>query len=359
MRVGPSGRRLSTAAGWRPMVSSWLGSRVLADQVPVIGGRVTWTTSQQVQSGVTLTVPQRSVEDGRTRSWMPRDPGDPLARYGQALDVSLLSDGILTRFGRFQTQEWNEGEGGDIEITGAGQLQRVLDDRLLTATSPREGGTLRSEFLRLLPEGMTAAFHPSLIDRECPRGMQWDDSRIDALYEIADAWPARLRENEWGQISVLPPLADIPVPILTFTDGENGTLIGAPNEDTREDVPNIWVARSSADGVEAQAVVEIQAGPMAAGGDYGRVPTFFASPLLLNDEHCRAAAESRRANSMRQMRTRKVEAAPDPRVELDDPVELIIGKGDPDEVTEWGVVLGIDMPLTVNDGPMRVDVGVL
>lgn len=357
-RIGPPSTRLASAASWVPMVASWLGPRVLANQVPVLGGRVTWTLSQQVQGGLTLTVPSTSVEDGRTRSWSPRDPGDPLARYGQALDVSILSDGVLTRLGRFQIQEWEEAD-GVIELKGAGKLQRVLDDRLLSATAPRDGGTLKSEVLRLLPDGISAAFHPSLVDRECPKSMQWDESRIDALYEIADAWPARLRENEWGNLDLLPVLPDVPTPLLSFTDGEGGTLISAPHTDSREDVPNVWVVRSSQDGVEAQAVVEIQAGPMSTGGEYGRVPTFWSSPLLDNEEQCRAAATTRRQNAARQMRTRKVTAAPDPRVMLDDPVELIIGKGTRDQVTEWGVIIGIDMPLTVHDGPMQVDVGVI
>lgn len=358
MRAGPSAERLATAASWRPMVSSWLDSTVLADEVPVLGGRVTWTTTQQVQAGITLKVPRSTVVAGRTKYWKPTDPGDPLARYGQTLDVSILSDSILTRFGRFQIQDWGDSDGA-LEIVGAGRLQRVLDDRLTSATGPRDGGTLRSEFLRLLPDRMTASFDPSLADRECPKAMEWPESRIDALYELADAWPARLREDAWGQLVLLPPLPAVPTPILTFTDGEGGTMIDAPTKDSREGANNVFVARSSADGVEAQAIAEVVSGPMSASGPYGRVPTFWASPLLQNEAQCLAAAQTRMVSSLRQSRIRKVTAAPDPRVELDDPVALVTDKDTPDETTEWGVVIGIEMPLTVNDGPMVLDVGVI
>lgn len=358
MRVGPSAARLASSASWHPMVSSWLGSSVLADQVPVLGGRVTWTTSQQVIGGLKLRVPFTTVEDGRTHWWRPSSPSDALARFGQTLDVSIVSESVLTRLGRFQIMEWSD-DGGPIDVTGAGRLQRVMDDRLIQATAPREDGTLRSEFTRLLPTDMTVTFHPSLVDRACPKAMEWDESRIDALYEIADAWPARLREDSWGQLQMLPPLPDDPTPVLSFTDGEGGTIITAPVEDSREGAFNIFVARSSADGVEAQAAVEVQSGPMAAGGPYGRVPTFFASPLLETVEQCRAAAETRRAARMRQSRVYKVTAAPDPRVEVDDPVELVLDKDTERERTVWGVVLGVDLPLTVHDGPMHLDVGVL
>ena len=357
MRDGPSADALASIASWRPLVSSWLGSDVLADDVPVVGGRVTWTVSQAVPSALSLTVPGVSVEGGRSVSWRPSGPGDPLGRFGQVLDVSILSEGVLTRLGRFQVQDWS---GGDtISVTGAGMLQRVLDDRFLAPTGPRPGGTLRSELERLLPDEMTVTVDGSLVDRACPRAMEWDEDRLEAVYGIVDAWPARLREDSWGNVVVLPPLPVTPAPVVSFTDGEGGTLISAPTSDSREGAPNVFVARSSADGVEAQAAVAIEDGPMAASGPYGRVPTFFSSPLLLTVEQCWKAARTRMLSSQRQSRIRKVSAAPDPRIELDDPVELVTGAGTREESREWGFVVGVDMPLTVADGPMQLDVAVM
>ena len=49
-----------------------------------------------------------------------------------------------------------------------------------------------------------------------------------------------------------------------------------------------------------------------------------------------------------------VEMAPDPRIELDDLVEVIR-----DGQRDWGLVVGMEIPLTVRDGAMRVDVGVI
>ncbi len=64
-----------------------------------------------------------------------------------------------------------------------------------------------------------------------------------------------------------------------------------------------------------------------------------------------------------------VSHAPDPRIDLDDPVEVLAGDLRPSrtaagavvfEPTErtWGWVTGIDLPLTVGDGAQRTDVGV-
>lgn len=356
MRAGPSPTALASAVSWVPVVSSWLGGEVLADTVPVLKGKVTWTVNQQVQADLSLTVAGTSVENGRTRSWRPDGPRDPLARFGQVLDVSLLVEGVLVRLGRFQITNWDDASDGNISVKGAGMLQAVADDRLIQATGPRDDGTLRSEFARLTSAFMSARFDPSLVDRECPKAMEWDEDRLKALYEIADAWPARLREDSWGAITVLPPLPETPVPVVSLTDGEGGTIISAPTSDTREGSYNVFVARSSADGVDAQAVVAVTDGPMAATGDYLPVPKFFSSPLLLTEEQCTAAAITQRDNSVRQSRIRKVELAPDPRLELDDPVELLLEKGKPTETREWGYVVGVELPLTVSDGAMRLDV---
>ncbi|MFJ4173987.1 hypothetical protein [Microbacterium sp. NPDC089696] len=357
MRTGPSAKALASSVSWRPMVSSWLGVEVLADVVPVLSGKITWTVGQEVTATLTMTVPGTSVENGRTRSWRPgRDPKHPLARYGQKLDVSLLVDGYLLRLGRFGIQDWKDGDGGEIEVSGAGILQNASDDRLIVPTGPRDNGTLKSEFARLTPDYMTVQFDASLVDRACPKAMEWDEERLKALYEIADAWPARLREDAWGGIQVLPPLPETPVPVMSFTDGEGGTLISAPTEDTREGSYNVFVARSSADGVEAQAVAAVEGGPMAASGEYRPVPTFWSSPLLANEAQCLAAAQTRRSNSTRQSIVRRVELVPDPRIEIDDAVELIVDKDTDDQVVDWGYVIGVELPLTVTDGPMQMDV---
>lgn len=358
MRTGVREGALQTAASWGVMVSSWLGGVVLANSVPVASGRVSWSVSNRVTSALRMTVPRTSVEGGRTVDWRPSDPRAPLARYGQTLDVSLLVDGVLLRLGRFLITDWSDNDDDSISVTGAGQLRFVADDRLTAATAPRDDGTLRSEFARLTPGYMSAQFHASLVDRAVPKTMEWKEDRLAALYEIADTWPARLREDSWGGITVLPPLPEVPVPVVSLTDGEGGTVVSATTTDTRDGAYNVFVVRSSKDGVDAQAEAQVSDGPMNASGAYRPVPKFYSSPLLDNEEQCLATAQNMRAESVRQSRVRKVTMAPDPRLELDDAVELVIEKGTPTQAREWGYVVGLELPLTVGDGPGRLDVAI-
>lgn len=397
MRVGPSASVLASAASWGCRVSSWLGGTLLSGDVPVLSGRVSGTTSQVVPERLELTVPPATVGAGRTVDWLPGDPGAPLARYGQVLDVTVSAGGVDARIGRYLITEWTEQDGGSIRVSASGLLQQAEGDRLVTATGPRDGGTLKSEFLRMLPAYISAQFANGLVDRAVPRTMEWDENRLDNLYKITDSWPARLRTDSWGQVQVLPPLPASASPVLTIRDGGSvitqvrvtsgdvfptddafptddefpgtvrtvdvpegpgGTLISAPTSDTRAGAYNVFVARSSADGVEAQGVARVQSGPMDPSGPYRPVPKFFASPLLLNAAQCVAAATTMRDESVRQSRIRKVTFAPDVRVDLDDAVEIITDYGTPRQRRDWGYVVGYDHPLTTDDGPSRADVAV-
>lgn len=347
MRAGPSDSTLAGAVSWRPRISSWLSGVVLADEIPITSGRCTWDASSSVPDQLEITVPRF---DG-LMDYLPTKPDSPLARYGQQLDVTLTVDEFDVRLGRYLIVDWEYDE-SVIKVTAAGLLQIAADSRLLSSTAPRDGGSLRSEFLRLLPEQMSAQFDQSLVDRACPSSMSWDEERLDALYDIADAWPAVLRPDAWGQVLVKPPVEVSADPVVSLTDGEGGTIVSVPRGDTRDGVYNIVVARSSADGVDAQAVARVTSGPMNV-ATYNPVPKFYSSPLLTTVEQCQATANAMVVTSTRKSSTLKVTMAPDPRIELDDTIGVTR-----DGILNLGVVTGVDMPLTVSDGDMRVDVGI-
>lgn len=328
-------------------MSSWLAGTILAENIPIDSGRVVWNASAKVPDSVTIRVPR--FEGGR--DWLPTSPVAPLARYGQQIDVTVTVAGIDVRLGRFQVIDWEYDE-ATITVKGAGLLQIAADSRLLEPVSPRDDGTLKSEFVRLLPEQTAVQFDPALVDRACPSSMSWDEERLDALYDIVTAWPAVLRMDSWGQVLVKPPVTATS-PVLTLKDGEGGTVVSVPRSDTRDGVYNIVKASSSADGVEASAVAFQTSGPMAV-QSYNPVPRFYSSPLLDDDAQCLATAQAMLATSMRRSSVLNVTMAPDPRIEVDDPLEILR-----EDFRDWGVVIGVDMPLTVRDGAMRVDVGVL
>ena len=365
MRDGPPDEVLSGASGWRVQVASWLDGSLLNGDVPISGGNLTADRGQEVPEKLTITVPRYSVVNRARFDWLPgEDPAHPLARFGQELTVQILVASAVngeewdTACGRFIIQSWSEADDGSIQVEAAGTLQRISDDRITTPTSPGTGSTLVSEFQRLLPDGFTVEFDPALVDRACPKSMEWTDSRIGALYDITDAWPARLRTDAAGVIQVLAPLPDVPVPVLTWKDGERGTLVSAPRADTRDRKYNRIVARSDdADDPEAtviQGIVDQTEGPMAIPGPYGVVTRFYASPLLTTVAQAKQAAQTMLAAYQLPSRSVPVQIAPDPRIELEDPVQVITEDGQ-----AWkGYITAYDMPLVIGDGEMSVTVGI-
>jgi hypothetical protein len=232
LRPGPPTEVLAGAPRWTSRVSSWRGGRLLAADVPKISGRITARADDEVPETITLTVPRLAAPaDGEDWfDWSPgSDPLHPLARFGQQLDVTIIVESEITgqvwetRVGRFLIKEWDDDDAGLITVKGEGLLALPRDDKLSAPLSPV--GTFMSEARRLAPAGMGVSFAPGLVDRPCPPSMSWADGRLDALREIAAAWPALLRTDEWGQITFTLPLPAVATPELTIRDGGTGRLV--------------------------------------------------------------------------------------------------------------------------------------
>lgn len=362
MRPGPSDEVLAGAPQWSCRITSWLGGELLAAQIPVDGGRITGKVDEAVPEKLTFRVPRYAapVEGGDIIDWRPgTNARAPLARFGQQLDVTIIVRSVATadvwetRIGRYQIDEWKDDDSGAISVSALGMLARPRDAKLTTVTSPT--GTLAAEARRLLPAGMGVSFDPSLTDRACPASMSWSEDRLGNLQEIAAAWPALLRTDEWGQVRFKAPLPAVPTPVVTLKDGVGGTLISAPRSDSRKDAFNMVVATSSAsDRADIFGVAQITSGPMSINGPYGPVVKRWSSPLLDSVATATAAARTMLENSTRPAQSVPVRIAPDPRLDLDDPVQVIRGTDQP----LWGWITGYDLPLTAADGDMRIDVGV-
>lgn len=356
MRSGAPTTVLASSAGWAPVVSSWLGTTLLAADVPVLGGALAVQGSQMVPERVTLAIPV--IADGR--SWVPgSDTTHPLARYGQrlAIDINVTASRARSwrsQLGWFQVQDWSQSaDGATLDVECTGLLQRPSDDRLPAPSSPAAGSTFGSEFRRLMSGGVPVIIDPALVDRACPLSFAWSEDRLAALYDLAEAWPARILTGGDGVVRLLPPLPAAPVPVLTWTDGQGGVLMSAPASDTRDGVYTSVVVRSSAtDAANRVAVSATSTASGVYGEVYGPVRKFHSSPLITTFGEAQATADAMLAESLRPARQLKVTLPPDPRVELGDPVRTIW-----DGVTRDGWVVGFTLPLTATGGAMAVTVG--
>ncbi|MFJ2535851.1 hypothetical protein [Microbacterium maritypicum] len=358
---GPPDEVLAGQCKWESVLTSWLGGRMLAATVPISSGRVTGKVDDDIIETLAFTVPRHAapVAGEDTFDWRPgRATDHPLARYGQKVDVTIRVTSVITgqvwdtRIGRYQIKNWDDDDDGLISVKGESLLAKPRDDGLLVPTSPT--GTFKSEARRLAPAGMGVSFDAGLVDRAVPSAMSWSEDRLKAFKEIADAWPALLRIDPWGQIRFASPLQTIPIPVHTLKDGEGGTLITMPTQDSRDDVPNlVAVSTGSSSSADVQAIAAITSGPMSINGDYGIVTKKWSSSAIENNAQALAAAQADLVNSSRPAQTVPVRIAPDPRIEYDDPIEVKRG----DDTPLWGWVVARDIPLTAGDGDMRIDIG--
>lgn len=366
---------LAGACGYRTEIASWRGPTLLASLVPLTSGRLMFKADQDIPDTLSITVPR--IVDGF--DWMPNEDDylHPLAKMGQELVVRVIVTSALTGIeyatvrGRYQIQDVEEQTPGLVTVAASGMLQVVADDKLPTPTVPRTGGTFFSEFRRLMPSGLGVAIDPSLTDRACPQSLAWSEDRLAALRSLAEAMPALLRNDATGQAMLRAPLADNPTPVITISDGEISptnnypVLVGKTQKQTREGVYNSWVVHGTSTDDPTRPPVSGQAdqttGPFAVDPNGFRTRrAFFGTPLLTTDAQCQLAAQTRLRNGLRLAAVVPITMAPDPRLELDDAARVRSGlRSDGSWAFDTiGYVVGGELPLTIDDGAMRLDVGV-
>ena len=359
---------LSSAYTVEATVESWLGSEHLG-VVPVEDGSVSWDASQQVQGSLSLTVPRVGAVEGEDwRDWDPTDPTHPLACFGQVLHVSLTIGSLIgggwwtVPLGRFLITSVEPGP-STVRVTGKSLLQRLEEDRLTEPMAPDPAGSMASELRRLVGSRMGLIIDPMLRDYPCP-SMAWGESRIDAVYEIARAWPATVHEGGDGILYLSPPTPDpTSRPELRLSDGAEGTVVGVAAAASRDKIYNRVVARgqeSSDEGAPSfQAIADQLTGPMRVDGPYGVVPRFFSSPLITSVAQAKSTAEAMLADAVRKKIKVPIQHAPDPRIHLGAHVEVETRPVDGATTrTVWGVVTAYEVPLTYR-GTQKTDVEVV
>lgn len=277
----------------RMRAESWLGSELLAADIPISGGGEAVDQSSAVPETVTLQVPRLD----RGVSWNPLDPGHPLAPYGQRIRVSY---GVDTAF---DTTEWitrgwflvtdPQVNGDEVTITCNGLLELIQEAKFVAPFEPT--GTFISTVRGLVEPALTVSFDGTLVNRSIPVGMQWDEDRIGALFEVLDAWPAVAHVNTAGVLVVEPPTIGAGTSVMNLTNGVGGTVVEWQGGGNREGAFNIVVAKGEdANGNQIRGVASDVSGtsPLRISGPFNPlpVPFVFASPLLTTVAQCRAAA---------------------------------------------------------------------
>lgn len=261
-------------------LTSWLGGNPLGT-IPVVSGswKITDESGVTVPGSIEFSVP--AVDD-----WVPTGPSHPLAGMGQRVWAQVdQGDGSGLRTWAWFRLDRPKRSGSVIQCTGRGLLRDVERYRFpLAQTFP--SGTSRSALVKALTLGVMPVVISGVADSVTASPVTWEDSRIDALWDLLESWPARAEMRE-QVLTVLPAWNDASPgnPTVSLVDGPGGTLIDLTPSDDDTDPYNAYVVSTVPSGDEA-AVVRMWTmpdGPMAWDGPYGRNPGFYSSPLNPTD----------------------------------------------------------------------------
>lgn len=308
--------------------TSWLGDELLAENIPVSGGSEDSERGLNVPERIVLQVPRND----RGVNWAPTSDTDPLAAAGQIIKVML---GIQVRgldgIEWFQRGEYvivsTEEDGDSVRVTAAGKLYLVQEAGFVAPFQP--SGTIAETLRALIEPALSADLDAAPDDRSVPVAINWD-SRLGAVNELLDAWPAAARVNEVGYLEVTEDTVPTD-PVRSFIAGEGGTVIRADGTSTREGGFNVVVVTgTAADGGEVRGQAEVTSGPWAYDGGPANplpVPFGYSSPLLTTQAQCTAAAQTILRRKMREsvLRRYRVRCVPDPTIQVGDCVALTAG----------------------------------
>jgi hypothetical protein len=271
---------------------SWLDGELLADDIPVATGNEERDRSLTVPERITLTIPGRD----RGTDWDPTDPGHPLAAYGQQLRIDI---GIGVGAGKTEwiNRGWfpiasSDTDGETVSVQCEGLLTLIEEARFVAPFQP--SGTLASTVRSLVEPALTVQFDGTLVDRNIPVGMQWDEDRMAALSEVLDAWPAVPRVTEDGYL-LIEPITDTGTPVLSLTDGVGGTVVRWQGSNSRDGAFTAVVARgedSAGNPIQGVVYDTDSLSPLRNGGPFSplTIPYSYDSPLLTTVTQCRNSA---------------------------------------------------------------------
>lgn len=359
MRAAPEGftEAIATSHTVGAQCAAWRGGRHVAD-VPMIDGTLTATSSSAVPDSVTIAVPARDPVTGF--DWVPgNDPDHPLAKNGQQLAIRRgivrADGGMYVDLGRYRIDDWDVSD-DVVTVTASGLLS--LADWIVATAWSASGGTL-SHAVRILAQRLPVRLADGLTDRAAPPGLAWapDVNRLTAINEVLRAWPASAKVDAQGVLVLSPPPDPNADPVITLTDGENGTVIAAPESDTRAGIFNAYVVTGQGTDTARtpRSALYIYNDPGSVyrwDGDYGANVGQFHSPIMTTDAQCLTAARTLTHKSLTRINQTTITHIPDPRVELGDRVELRHG-----DTSRVGTVIELQLPLTAAGGAQQTTIG--
>jgi hypothetical protein len=301
---------------------------------------------QQIISGsvrLDATADERSALDLIVMGdWPVNNQLSLLAPFGQELFVERGIEGVSITgteyvplgYFRIETVEQDDAPRSPIRITGRDRMAALIEARMLEPRTFAVGTTFQAIFENLVWEVYPDAvlnIDATVATSTLREKSTVEEDRFTFLADMATARGCVMYFDYQGFLTVNPP-PDSTTPVWTVDAGPAGVLVSARRQLSRTGVYNAVVAAGT-EAVVATAVpppraVVLDEDPESATywyGPFGKVPRFYASPLLFTDAQCTTAAGSILARVTGLPYSLDLTAIPNPALEPLDPVGVVLG----------------------------------
>lgn len=276
-----------------------VSDRILGEEIPVNAGSVTLDAPAASRGRLDMTV----TDDG-TLGLVPTEEGDLLNVYGNELKIErgLYMPGeseptyvSLGVFGIQTAAPEDTGSSLSVKITGLDRSKRIIDARFETPGQVDIGTKVRDAIMDLiLLADIGAEFDFADFDKEIqnqPKIYEEQGDRWGLCQEMATDSGMELYLDGDGIYVLRPKPMNLDVnPVAEIVDGEGGTLVNVSAEWNREGIYNRVIATGEGTGLDAAvaprgvATDDNPLSPTYYYGRFGKVPRFYASDMLYDDD---------------------------------------------------------------------------
>lgn len=271
-------------------------------EVPILGGKVTLDATASVRGRLDLTT------DGR--GWHPH-PGEPLTPYGnevfveRGLHVGGGVEYVPLGYFRVYSVEQDDAPYGTLRVLARDRISALRDAKLVEPVQFKPAASIGSVFDRLVHEVLPDAdvdfdyaASSDTLDRQIIAGGDDSDTgnnRFEFLADMVNSRGKILFFDYRGVLVVRTP-PDPDEPVFTIDAGPGGVMVSGARGVARDGVYNGVVATGEgADSDEPIRAFAYDANPDSPTywyGPFGKVPTFYSSPMITAPTHALTSARA-------------------------------------------------------------------
>ena len=356
-----SDRFLRTVRGSHRMVAEAIvvepgqtGVQPTGTTIPILGGDVDVDATRQVRSTLELTT------DGN--GMWPSRASDLLAPYGNEVFVRRgirygngETEWVSLGYFRLNSPEQDDAPDGPIRLSAQDRMAGIVDGRL---TAPRafaattSYGSLVQTLVREIYPWATIEWDDTTVDQQIGRQIIAEQDRWQALDDLVTSVGKIWYWDHRGVLVVRSPLSSSS-PVWEVNYGQGGVLVSLSRRMTREGVYNGVVAvGEGADTVTPVRALAFDNNPNSPTywyGRFGKVPRFFASPLLVQQRQAQQAAASLLTRHVGLPYAVDFRAVPNPALEPGDPIRVTYpGRSETHVIDRLTIPLTADQPVTAS-----------